>query len=137
MNTPTGPDWGTPPAVVLDVHDGDTITVDSDRGLETRRSPIQLRLHGSSAPELRVRDPVTRRLVDNPRGIAARDFLRELLPVGSRVLVRTFKTGVGTRERTTFGRYVADFYVRTDVGYESVAEILMREGHAEPGSRVG
>ncbi len=137
MSTPTGPDWGTPPAVVLDVHDGDTITVDSDRGLETRRSPIQLRLHGSSAPELRVRDPVTRWLVDNPRGIAARDFLRELLPIGSQVLVRTFKTRAGTRERTTFGRYVADFYVRTDAGYESVAEILMREGHAEPGSRVG
>jgi endonuclease YncB( thermonuclease family) len=136
VNAPTGPDWGTPPAVVLGVHDGDTITVDCDRGLETRRSPTDLRLNGVDAPELRVRDPVTGKLVDNPPGLAARDYLRVLLPVGSRVLIRTFKTRAGTRERRTFGRYVADFYAPTERGYISVADALVVAGHAHAARRL-
>jgi endonuclease YncB( thermonuclease family) len=124
-------DWGIMPAVVLDVHDGDTIKVDCDRGLETRRSPIDLRLNGTSAPELKIQR------VDNPPGIKARARVLELCPVGSTVLVRTIKTRVGT-ERTTLGRYVADvFYADKALGWVSLNETLITEGLARAGSFVG
>lgn len=118
-------DWGTPPATVLDVHDGDTITVDADRGLETHRNPIALRLHDASCPELK-----------QAGGEAAHARTLELCPPGSTVLIRTFKTKSG-RERETLGRYVADIYYRAGAAWVSLAETLIAEGHARPGAFMG
>lgn len=132
---PEGRDWGTPPAIVLDVHDGDTITVDADRGLETRRNPIKLRLNQTSAPELRVRREG--RMIENPAGRAARDRVMQLCPPGTEILIRTFRTK-GDVERETLTRYVADvFYPKPDGTYGCLNDELIAGGFAREGAFEG
>lgn len=66
-------------ATVLDVHDGDTITLDVDLGFHCHyRTPV--RLLGCNAREL-----------SDVGGKEARDNLRALLPVGAPVMVSTVK----------------------------------------------
>jgi endonuclease YncB( thermonuclease family) len=81
--------------VVRDVHDGDTCGIDCDvgfgmaaltRSVVTGNRLLTCRLYGINAPELRIRD-LTGTLVDNPAGIAARDYLAALIPPGTKVSV--------------------------------------------------
>jgi endonuclease YncB( thermonuclease family) len=66
-------------AQVLDVHDGDTLTVSCDLGFNCfARWPV--RLVGINAREL-----------DMPGGKEARDHLTQLCPVGSRVTVTSVR----------------------------------------------
>lgn len=64
------------PAVVLDVHDGDTLTVRRTSG-----DVVKVRLYGVNAPELA-----------QPGGTEARDYLREMLADEETVDVRTMDT---------------------------------------------
>jgi micrococcal nuclease len=80
---------------VLEVHDGDTLTVVVDLGFSISVTE-QIRIYGINAPELSKGTPE-----DRAKGIAARDFLRSMLPVGTAVGLRT--TPAQTR---TFTRYV-------------------------------
>lgn len=66
-------------AIVLDVHDGDTIRCRVDRGFRDY-SEWPIRLVGCAAREL-----------SEPGGKDARDNLRTLLPVGTQVLLHTLK----------------------------------------------
>jgi endonuclease YncB( thermonuclease family) len=83
-------------AVVRDVHDGDTITVDIDLGLGVWKHGASLRLYGCNARELK-----------DPGGAEARDNLAALLPVGSRIIVRSYKPGRDLPEDKYGGRYDA------------------------------
>jgi endonuclease YncB( thermonuclease family) len=66
--------------IVESVHDGDTVTVMVDQGLEGFRR-LHLRMTGIDAPELA-----------KPAGPPARDHLRALLgPLPAKVVVRTVK----------------------------------------------
>lgn len=67
-------------AVVLSVHDGDTINVRWDWGRRRYDDPQPIRLLGCSARELK-----------EPGGIEARDNLAALLPVGTPVTLTTAK----------------------------------------------
>lgn len=75
--TAAGPAY-TYRAVVVDVHDGDSLRVDVDLGFRTwiRRQPIRLR--GCNTREL-----------GQPGGHEARDHLRGLLPAGTVVVIAT------------------------------------------------
>jgi endonuclease YncB( thermonuclease family) len=83
-------------AVVRSVHDGDTITCDVDLGLGTWSHGLVLRLYGCNAREL-----------TDPGGAEARDNLASLLPLGSRVVVRSYKTGRDLPHDKYSGRYDA------------------------------
>lgn len=107
-------------AVVIDVHDGDTATVVCDRGRKDR-SEWRIRLKGINAAELNDEDPQVR-----AAAYASRDYLRSLLPYGTRCVVQSFKR---TYERTNEDRYVG--VIIRDDGMDVAAE-QVRAGYAVP-----
>jgi endonuclease YncB( thermonuclease family) len=72
------PTWS---GVVLEVHDGDTITVLCRIAEQPRRVWVEVdgRMHGYNARELA-----------EPGGLEARDHLREQMPVGAQISVTYF-----------------------------------------------
>jgi endonuclease YncB( thermonuclease family) len=67
-------------ARVLDTGDGDTFSVEVDQGLGSWRKPISIRLLGCNAREK-----------NDPGGPEATAYLASLIPVGTRVLLRSVK----------------------------------------------
>ncbi len=82
-------------ATVVSVHDGDTLTCDIDLGFSTWRRNQHLRLAGISALELSM-----------PGGIEARDYLRSILPAGTRVMLRSYRAEADPSDVMSFDRYV-------------------------------
>lgn len=89
-------------AVVIGVHDGDTVTLDVDLGYFAH-CHVPHRLVGINAPEL-----------NTPEGKASRDYLREILPVGSEVVVRSHKDGRTIASDKYGGRFLADLVRKAD-----------------------
>jgi len=59
---------------------------------------------------------------DRPRGIAARDFLRELLEPGQWFTIRTFKDSTGK-----YGRYLCEIILDDNT---NINALLVEAGHA-------
>lgn len=96
--------------VVMDVHDGDTLTVDLDLGWWVTRRTAKIRVLDLWCPELNV-----------PAGIAARDRARELLPIGTRVrIVSALKP--------TFDRTLATVEIVEFPGVGMFAELMIAGG---------
>lgn len=95
-------------ALVIDVHDGDTITVDVDLGFNIRQT-IPLRLTGINAPEL-----------GTVAGTASAAWLRNRL-AGSNVIICTTKD-----RKEKYGRYLASVWV----GEERINQSIVKAGHA-------
>jgi micrococcal nuclease len=89
-------------AVVTDVYDGDTCTVDIDLGLSTWVRGEKLRLYRINAPEVRG--------VERPAGLLSRDFLREQID-GKNIIIQTIKDRKGK-----FGRYLAEIWLSDETG---------------------
>jgi micrococcal nuclease len=101
-------------AIVRDVHDGDTITVDVDLGWNVWRHHEPLRLAGIDAPEL-----------NTDAGKAARVYLAGLLPLGAEVVIRTERD-----KDDKFGRMLASIFPVGGPTY-AINEALIRGGHAK------
>lgn len=84
-------------AKVRSVYDGDTFRADVDLGFNVWLNDIPFRLSRINAPELIKADP---------RGRVARDYLTGRMPLGSEVIIRTYKDS-----QEKYGRYLADIYV--------------------------
>lgn len=84
-------------ATVVSVYDGDTITVDVDLGFHTTMR-MAVRLARINAPEVKGEH--------RQAGLTAAEALRQWLPVGQQVYLKTYKDG-----REKFGRYLADVLV--------------------------
>ena len=102
-------------ATIRRVVDGDTVDVTLDLGFNILYNS-RIRLHGIDAPESRTRD-----LEEKARGLAAKDRVKELCPVGSSVTLKTTKDGRGK-----FGRILGEIFV----GDINVNQQLVSEGHA-------
>lgn len=98
------------PGVVERVIDGDTIQADLDLGWGVCYRQASIRLADVNCPEL-----------GTPEGEAAAARTRELVPVGSDVMVVS-------HSRDKYGRVLATVLV----GGRSVAAVLVAEGHAKP-----
>jgi len=121
-------------AVVRSVYDGDTITVDVDLGLESWLHGQSLRLYGINTPELRR---PTRKA-----GLAARDFLRLLIPDNSVIYIQTQIRSParpwwkiwrrGRDKRGKYGRYLATVWTRNEEtgSWTDVNQLLVDTGHA-------
>lgn len=114
--------WVWPVAEVSrDAYDGDTIGIDVDlgRGLLWRSGHSNVRLAGIDAPELRDSQTDVR-----DAAYAARDYLRELLPVGTAVRL----------ESVGYDKYedrVDAIIVRVSDGL-NVNQAMLDSGHAVP-----
>ena len=101
--------------IIRRVVDGDTVDITLDLGFDILYNN-RIRLHGIDTPESRTRD-----LEEKKLGLAAKDRVKELCPVGSTVTVKTTKDGRGK-----FGRILGEIYV----GDVNVNKLLVEEGHA-------
>ena len=102
-------------ATIRRVVDGDTVDITLDLGFDILYNN-RIRLLGIDTPESRTRD-----LDEKKLGLAAKERIRELCPVGSTVTVKTTKDGRGK-----FGRILGEIYV----GDVNVNKLLIEEGHA-------
>lgn len=100
-------------ATVVSVYDGDTVTLNIDVGFSTHRIE-HCRLSRINAPELRGDSKVM--------GIAARDYLRGLIPPGTTVFVQTIKDS-----QEKYGRYLAEIHCAAGC----VNDLMAHAGHAE------
>ena len=109
--------YGPYRAVIERVVDGDTVHVMVSLGLDEYAYRM-IRIKNAFAPELFSGPPEERE-----RGKAARDFLVELLPEGTKCRLIT------ERDVSTFGRYVASIELEDGT---DVATALIEAGHATP-----
>ncbi len=99
-------------AKITKVYDGDTCTAIIDFGFHIQQK-MRLRLAEIDAPEIRGKE--------RPKGLKARDFLRDLI-LNKDVVVETVKDKKGK-----YGRYVAKLWVE-DI---CVNDHLVKSGHAK------
>ena len=97
--------------------DGDTVDVTLDLGFDILYNN-RIRLYGINTPESRTRD-----LEEKKQGLAAKDRVKELCPVGSSITLKTTKDGRGK-----FGRILGEIFVPGAV--QSINQLLVEEGHA-------
>jgi len=107
---------------ILRVVDGDTVDVDIDLGFGVWLRKERVRLHGIDTPESRTRD-----LEEKKYGLAAKQFVKDILLVGSQQRLITEKDKTGK-----FGRILGKFLVH-DVKEDRemhLGQIMIREHQA-------
>ena len=104
-------------AVILEVLDGDTVDVDIDLGFDIWIRNQRVRLNGIDTPESRTRDLEEKRF-----GLLAEARLRQLLPTGSKKVLRSYGRG-------KFGRILGDFMISDN---KSAVDLLIEEYHGLP-----
>src|SRR6056300_1112874 len=107
---------------ILRVVDGDTVDVDIDLGFGVWMNKERVRMMGIDTPESRTRDKVEKAF-----GIASKDRLKELLPIGSIQVLKTEIDRSGEDKKGKFGRILGDFLVDDN---RRCTDILVEEGHA-------
>lgn len=105
-------------AKVVSGYDGDTITLLVDCGLGTFRQE-KFRLNRINAPELKG--------PERAKGLAARDYLHAMVPVGSKIEIQTIKDTQDKDKQEKYGRYLVEIY--TDKG--NINDLLVHAGFAE------
>lgn len=106
---------------ILRVVDGDTVDIDIDLGFGMWMHKERVRMMGIDTPESRTRDEVEKLF-----GLASKNRLKELLPIGSTQILKTEIDKSGEDAKGKFGRILGDFLIEG----ERASEILIEEGHA-------
>ena len=106
---------------ILRVVDGDTVDIDIDLGFGIWMHKERVRMMGIDTPESRTRDKVEKTF-----GLASKDRLKELLPIGSTQHLKTEIDRSGEDKKGKFGRILGDFIVDE----KRCTDILIEEGHA-------
>lgn len=101
---------------ILRVVDGDTVDVDIDLGFGVWMHKERVRIMGIDTPESRTRD-----LVEKQFGLAAKEYVKSLMPVGSMQIIKTQKDKTGK-----FGRILGDFELEGVM----FTEIMINNHHA-------
>ena len=100
-------------AVVLDVYDGDTVSLRVDLGFHTFVN-MKIRLFGINTPEL-----------NTDQGKLVRDYLKKLIPFGSVITLNSIKD----KPDKYGGRWLGILYLLSGL---CVNEELIRLGYAKP-----
>lgn len=103
-------------AHVLDVYDGDTITVEIDLGFNIRFTE-KVRLVGINAPEMKG--------ADKPKGTKSRDALRKII-LKKEVIIKTEKD-----EKEKYGRYLGTIFIEKNNKWICINEWLVENKFAE------
>ena len=109
---------------IVRVVDGDTVDIDIDLGFDVWLKKQRIRLYGVDTPESRTRD-----LEEKKYGLAAKKFVENHLPVGSKQTLRT-----RLDDRGKFGRILGEFVLTTQWEGKNIPttinEQLVSERHA-------
>lgn len=101
-------------AKVIDVYDGDTITVDIDLGFNIWKRNEKIRLASINAPEVRGKN--------KDKGIVVRDYLR-LLILNREVTLKTIKD-----KKEKYGRYLGVIFLNEEnINNKLLEENLVKE----------
>lgn len=101
-------------AIVTDVHDGDTCTVDIDLGFGIWMKQQKLRFYGINTPELHG--------IEKEAGIKARDYVKSLL-IGKQIILETQKD-----KSEKYGRWLATIWLDgTNINKKLIEEGYARE----------
>jgi len=103
---------------ILRIVDGDTVDVDIDLGFGVWMHRERVRFVGIDTPESRTRD-----LTEKAFGLAAKQFVKDMMPIGSQQIIRTHKDKTGK-----FGRILGDFVIEDKL----LTEIMIESNHAVP-----
>ena len=92
-------------AKIRSVYDGDSFRADLSLGFGVIDTGAKgkgraFRLYGIDTPEMTGKD--------RPKGIAARDYVREMMPIGSEVIIKSIMDTSGK-----YGRYLAIVFINT------------------------
>jgi len=104
---------------ILRIVDGDTVDVDIDLGFGVWIHKERVRLAGIDTPESRTRD-----LTEKSFGLAAKQFVKDIMPIGSQQIIKTQKDKTGK-----FGRILGDFKLENDV---LLTQLMIERFHAVP-----
>ena len=105
-------------AIVNHIVDGDTADLDVDLGFNTWIKKLRFRLAGIDTPESRTQD-----LTEKMYGLMAKDRVKDLIPVGTHVIVRSTLDKAGK-----YGRVLGDISYLNDVNaWTSVNKQLLVE----------
>lgn len=111
-------------ALVTDVYDGDTVTVDVDLGLNMWVRNQRIRLWKIDTPELRGDE--------RTRGLEARDFVRDLI-LHRYVILRTILDKRGLDQTGKYGRLLGEILIEDEDGEVlNLNELLLAKGLAVP-----
>lgn len=116
-------------ALVTQVYDGDTVTVDIDLGVGVWRRDQTIRLWKIDTPELRG--------PGKEAGLRARDLVRGLV-LDKAVLLRTILDKRGRDRTGKFGRLLGEVIVEGEDGsLVNVNQLLLEQGYALPMTESG
>ena len=104
-------------AKTLRVVDGDTVDAMVDLGFNTWKK-VRIRMYGINAPESRTRD-----LEEKKKGLAAKDYVKDLLENSDEG-----KFSIISHGRGKYGRVLGELFVKNHD--KSVNELLKENGHA-------
>lgn len=99
-------------ATVVRCIDGDSVIFDIDCGFDVQLKAQSVRLYGIDTAETRGGTPELKVL-----GNLAKDYVTQMIPVGSEVLLKTHLD-----RRGKFGRILAEVYMPETVGVEGYQE---------------
>lgn len=103
-------------AIIKEVYDGDTITVDFDLGFGVWMKDQKIRFYGVNTPEVKGSSKES--------GLKVRDYVRSVLPIGSEVIIETKKD-----KAEKFGRWLGVIHVPA-LGEVTLNEDLLQKGMA-------
>lgn len=107
---------------IIRVIDGDTVDVDIDLGFGVWLKKERVRMLGIDTPESRTRDKVEKLF-----GLTAKEFIKDLMPVGSIQVLKTEIDRSGEDKKGKFGRILGDFLFDADV---RLTDLMIEAGHA-------
>ncbi len=105
---------------VVKIIDGDTVDVDIDLGFGVWLHKERVRLYGIDTPESRTRD-----LEEKKYGLAAKQFLTNMLNDDGGIVLKTHKDAEGK-----FGRILGELWRTTNYADKSINEYLIEKHHA-------
>ena len=105
---------------ILRVVDGDTVDVDIDLGFGMWMHKERVRMMGIETPESRTRDKVEKKF-----GLASKQFVKDMMPVGSKQVLKTQIDRSGEDKKGKFGRILGDFLIDG----KKLTETMIKEGY--------
>jgi len=106
--------------VITKVVDADTVDIDIDLGFGVWLRKQRVRMYGIDTPESRTKD-----LEEKKYGLAAKDFLTDMLNDEAGITLKTHKDAKGK-----FGRILGEFWRTTSFADKSINDYMIEKHHA-------